>query len=394
MARPVKTGLDYFPLHIDFFDDIRICALAVQYGTKGQLAAIILLVHLYKTGYYLLWDDDTRVRVLKDMPGVTFDELDRIVEELVKWDFFDKALFNQQGVLTSREVQKHFFNATKRRRNNIAQMPFLLAETDNTPEDCSIQPGEFHQNGNVGQLRAETEFSPTETAFQQAVSTQEYNKRDKIIKNYPFSSSTSSSARMKGISIAENAEDADNNAEDDTTNALQTCPEIRMPRVQGQTSPEVAGACLVPDRNSIHVGAADGVASGLVPARNQGDVYTEVEQLKSNSQWVEIMCMQRQLTPIALHQKLEEFARECICRGKTGHNDLADAQGHFCNWLSINIKQTNSNSQNQPYETIRKHKTADDHVADAQRWAYEETLRFLQSGGEGRGNDVPKGLPF
>ena len=249
MARPVKTGLDYFPLHIDFFDDIRICALAVQYGTKGQLAAIILLVHLYKTGYYLLWDDDTRVRVLKDMPGVTLDELDRIVEELVKWDFFDKALFNQQGVLTSREVQKHFFNATKRRRNNIAQMPFLLAETDNTPEDCSIQPGEVHQNGNVGQQRAETGFSPTETAFQQAVSTQEYNKRDKIIKNYPFSSSTSSSARMKGISIAENAEDADNNAEDDTTNALQTHPEVRMPRTQGQTSPEVAGACLVPARS-------------------------------------------------------------------------------------------------------------------------------------------------
>ena len=55
MARPVKTGLDYFPLHIDFFDDIRIGALAVQYGAKGQLAAIIPLVHLYKTGYYLLW---------------------------------------------------------------------------------------------------------------------------------------------------------------------------------------------------------------------------------------------------------------------------------------------------------------------------------------------------
>ena len=113
MARPVKTGLDYFPLHIDFFDDISICALAVQYGTKGQLAAIVLLVHLYKTGYYLIWDDAARVRVLKDMPGVTFEELDRIVEGLVKWDFFDKALFNQQCVLTSREVQKHFFNATK-----------------------------------------------------------------------------------------------------------------------------------------------------------------------------------------------------------------------------------------------------------------------------------------
>ena len=109
MARPVKTGLDYFPLHIDFFDDIRIGALAVQYGAKGQLAAIILLVHLYKTGYYLLWDDAARVGVLKDMPGVTFEELDSIVKELVKWDFFDKALFERQHVLTSREVQKHFF---------------------------------------------------------------------------------------------------------------------------------------------------------------------------------------------------------------------------------------------------------------------------------------------
>ena len=51
MARPVKTGLDYFPLRIDFFDDIRISAVTVEHGTKGQLAAIMLLVHLYKTGY-------------------------------------------------------------------------------------------------------------------------------------------------------------------------------------------------------------------------------------------------------------------------------------------------------------------------------------------------------
>ena len=418
MARPVKTGLDYFPLHIDFFDDIRIGALAVQYGAKGQLAAIILLVHLYKTGYYLLWDDAARVGVLKDMPGVTFEELDSIVKELVKWDFFDKALFERHHVLTSREVQKHFFNATKRRRNNIAQMPFLLAETDDTSGDGPKQPDEVHKNGHVGQQHAESGFLSTETAFLQADNTQEYYKRDKIIKNYRYSSSTSSSARMKGISMVENSENDDSNADDVACNAHNACNahsacNAHNAHDPASTSPEVVGAGLVPARNQEYAlqespevqnpkshgqESPEVVGAGLVPTRVQeaniqGDVYTEVEHLKSNSQWLEIMCMQRQLTPMVLHQKLDEFARECICRGKTGHNGLVDAQGHFCNWLSINMKQTNTNQQIQPYETIRKHKTPEDHVADAQRWAYEETMRFLQSG-EGRGNDVPKSLPF
>lgn len=367
MARPVKTGLDYFPLHIDFFDDIRISALAVKHGVKGQLATIILLIHVYKTGYYLPWDDAARIRVLKDMPGVTFEELDCIVEELVNRDFFDKVLFDLQHVLTSREVQKHFFNATKRRRYNIAEMPFLLAEADNTPEDGQKTSGEGHIRGYERQPYAETGFSSTETAFQQADRTQEYNKRDTIIKNYLFSSSSSStSARTQGIPVEEKKENADNDKD--------------SPSNQTPTSPEVVETGSMPTRIQE-------------PYRPKGNVYAEVEQLKSNRQWVEIMCMQRQCTSIVLYQKLDEFARECICRGKTAHNNLADAQGHFCNWLNINIKQSKVNQQIHSYESIRNHKTPADHVADAQQWAYEETLRFLQSG-EGRGNDVQKGFPY
>lgn len=40
MARPNKTGLDYFPLDIDFFDDEKIVAISGEFGIKGEIVAI------------------------------------------------------------------------------------------------------------------------------------------------------------------------------------------------------------------------------------------------------------------------------------------------------------------------------------------------------------------
>ena len=387
MARPVKTGLDYFPLPVDFFDDIRICAVAVEHGAKGQLAAIMLLVHLYKTSYYLKWDNVARVRLLKDMPGVTPAELDRIVQCLVEWDFFDKALFEQEHVLTSREVQRHFFHATKRRRNNTAQMPFLLTETDNLATEQQKLPVEGHERNDGRRQHAETGFSTTETAFQQTDSTQEYNKRVEIIKNYPLSSS-STSAHVKRKSNAESAVMVDNNAQDDDGNAQDDNSPSLAERVS-----EIMGAGQQPVTTPTTTVVAMVENDDINPR-----VCAEVEQLKANSQWMEMMCMHHRTTPMLLHQKLDEFARECLCRGKKGHNDIADAKSHFCNWLTIKTNQNNnnhnnSNNNNAYHETTRRNKTPNEFVADAQRWAYEETLRFLQSP-ERRSDDVQAGLPF
>ena len=34
MARPRKTGLDYFPFDVDFFEDEKIVAIAGEFGLK------------------------------------------------------------------------------------------------------------------------------------------------------------------------------------------------------------------------------------------------------------------------------------------------------------------------------------------------------------------------
>ncbi|WP_329443958.1 Lin1244/Lin1753 domain-containing protein [Enterococcus faecalis] len=116
MARPVKEGLDYFPLDVGIFEDEKIEAIAGEFGIKGELAVIKLLCAIYKKGYFILWDDLSQATLLKRLPGVSKEMLNQIVNRLVLWGFFDKELFDSVKVLTSENIQATFFEATKRRK--------------------------------------------------------------------------------------------------------------------------------------------------------------------------------------------------------------------------------------------------------------------------------------
>lgn len=59
MARPKKSGLSYFPLDTDFFDnDSRIKILKARYRADGIMIYVYLLCEIYKNGYYIQVDDD------------------------------------------------------------------------------------------------------------------------------------------------------------------------------------------------------------------------------------------------------------------------------------------------------------------------------------------------
>lgn len=116
MARPVKEGLDYFPLDVDIFEDEKIEAIAGEFGPKGELAVIKLLCAIYKKGYFILWNDLTQATLLKRLPGASKEMINQIVNRLVLWGFFDEELFDSVRVLTSENIQATYFEATKRRK--------------------------------------------------------------------------------------------------------------------------------------------------------------------------------------------------------------------------------------------------------------------------------------
>lgn len=138
MARPIKSGLDYFPLDVDIFDDEKIEAIAGEFGTKGELAVIKLLCAVYKKGYFIVWNDLTKATLLKRLPGISKDLLEQIVIRLVTWGFFDENLFNSAKVLTSANIQANFFEATKRRKSPKPTAYLINANNNSQAEGINV----------------------------------------------------------------------------------------------------------------------------------------------------------------------------------------------------------------------------------------------------------------
>ena len=131
MARPKKIGLDYFPFDVDFFNDEKIEAISGEFGIKGEIVAIKLLTAIYRNGYFIEWSEMLQMKMLKTLPSITKELLIEIVQRLVRWNFFDEGLFNSDNVLTSRGIQRRYFEAMK--RNSLSDsLPFLLVSVTET----------------------------------------------------------------------------------------------------------------------------------------------------------------------------------------------------------------------------------------------------------------------
>lgn len=110
-----KTGLDYFPFDVDFFDDDKISLTATRFGIKGELIAVKLLCRIYKNGYYSEFNEDIACLFAKRAgEGITPTLVNEVVNDLIKRGFFDEAVFNSIGVLTSFGIQKRYINVCDR----------------------------------------------------------------------------------------------------------------------------------------------------------------------------------------------------------------------------------------------------------------------------------------
>ena len=129
-----KTGLDYFPLVVDFFEDEKIQYVSARFGLKGEAIIVRLLCRIYRQGYYMVWDDDTALLFAKGVGDGCRDSCVKdVVCELAKRGFFDKGILDRFMVLTSRCIQKRYLSACARRKKVVIDARFLL-----------VDPSEFH----------------------------------------------------------------------------------------------------------------------------------------------------------------------------------------------------------------------------------------------------------
>lgn len=148
MARPNSIGLNYFPFDIDLFDDEKIIAISGEFGIKGEISVIKLLCAIYRNGYYVLWNDLLKFKLLTTLPGISSELLENIVSRLVRWGFFDKSLFDSTRILTSIGIQKRYFSATKRRKIS-GSLPYLLIDARNNPVNVDNNPKNVDNNAQI-----------------------------------------------------------------------------------------------------------------------------------------------------------------------------------------------------------------------------------------------------
>ena len=112
MARPAKTGLDYFPL--DTFMDDKVELLEAEHGLLGFAVMVKLLQKIYSEGYFYKWERREKLLFSK-RNGVAIETLNSITASLLKEGIFNIKTYNKYHILTSAGIQKRYLEATKRR---------------------------------------------------------------------------------------------------------------------------------------------------------------------------------------------------------------------------------------------------------------------------------------
>jgi hypothetical protein len=178
MARTNQIGIKYFSFDVDFFNDEKIEFTSARFGVKGEVIAIRLLCKIYRNGYYTPWNDDESALLAKRAgDGVSPSLVSEVVKELVKRGFFDETLLNRFGILTSRGIQKRYFEATKRFKSVEVERDFLLVEVDKI--------GNVNINSNNADINSESENNNSQ-------------KKRKEIKEKEITSEDKSSCHLDG----------------------------------------------------------------------------------------------------------------------------------------------------------------------------------------------------
>lgn len=125
-------SLRKFTVSVDFFEDERIIGLQALYGPAGPMVAIAILTIIYRHGYYAVWNDLTRYKLLSFLPDATPEFLDDIISKMVEWGLFDAGMFANHGVLTSADIQRQYFRAHKR-ESHCGPLPYLI-DNERMPE--------------------------------------------------------------------------------------------------------------------------------------------------------------------------------------------------------------------------------------------------------------------
>lgn len=169
MAGRPKQGIDYAGWSVDIFDgDKKIDKLLDAKGWKGFGIYFFLCQRAYKTnGYYYEWGyDDCATTARKMGGGINSGTVKETVDYCLQVDLFDKRLFDEWGVLTSRGIQRRFWAVLSERRSKTVYQEYWLLKS----EECK----------GLVKVSLKSDVQPTNSNVQSANDDMSHIKKSKV----------------------------------------------------------------------------------------------------------------------------------------------------------------------------------------------------------------------
>ena len=141
-------GINYFPIGVNFMEENAMEVIEVKYGIKGSAIVLKLMCKIYKEGYYIRWDEE-QCLIFANKAGreVQAEEVKGIIKILFIKGILDENSYRENGILTSESIQKVWLEATKRRKRELSELPYLIVkpEKENGKPDAPSTPQETQQ---------------------------------------------------------------------------------------------------------------------------------------------------------------------------------------------------------------------------------------------------------
>lgn len=132
MARISKSGLDYFPLDVNFLQDRKVRRISSRHHAAGIAALTSLFCLIYKEkGYYVPWNQDTLFDVAQEA-CCEEAEMQAIIDDCLAVGLFDPHIYKVYSVLTSQVIQEQYHKiiTDSRRKYKLPLEHFWLIEED------------------------------------------------------------------------------------------------------------------------------------------------------------------------------------------------------------------------------------------------------------------------
>ena len=169
MARPRKTGLEYFPLDVDFYNDLKVRKLMRNNGGgKAAFVYIAMLCKIYESGYYMVWDDDVSF-LLSEITGFEEGMIRECVNYCLSVGLFDRDIYDSYRVLTSSGIQERYFSVVaKRRVHDMSRLPYLLVSATEIGVSATEMQSKIISASETGVSVTETDVHVTVTGISEA----------------------------------------------------------------------------------------------------------------------------------------------------------------------------------------------------------------------------------